>query len=350
MKRWLGVLAMVMIIWPFAFTQEVKTTVKLYDDLFFTEAGLIPLPERAIEITLESVISSDLFTAPLLLDSDREGNIYVLPKGADTVYKFNQAGELLSFLGKKVLKEGSLLKISEDNLIIYDSAQKKLIVTDLNGMSVKSWKLLDVDDAIVLLQKNQLYAAHYIRDKSNKLISFYYDKEGKFEFGSPFLFPHSLDELNSRKIAVDDEGNIFVAFRYLAEVRKYSSSGKLIAAYKIETPVLKVKEEFNLKAVGEGIANPIRRIGWKPLLISMKLFGDRVFLLTHYPRLEILEVNGDGILKADYWKDFEEPFEVNDFAVLENEGRMKFLVSRSKPPVYDILLFSPKDYKANHRP
>lgn len=46
------------------------------------------------------------------------------------------------------------------------------------------------------------------------------------------------------------------------------------------------------------------------------------------------------MLQADYWKDFEEPFEANDFAVIEREGRLKFFVFRSKLPVYDTLVLS----------
>ncbi len=47
------------------------------------------------------------------------------------------------------------------------------------------------------------------------------------------------------------------------------------------------------------------------------------------------------MLQADYWKDFEEPFEANDFAVIEREWRLKFFVFRSKLPVYDTLVLSP---------
>lgn len=342
MKKLLLLLSLILMLSLFSFTQEVKTKIKLYDDLFFTDSGLLPLPDKEKEMILEKVIHSELFVSPIKLDLDSQGNLFVSPQGGNKIYRFSLSGKFESSIGEKYIKQATLIKMSGDYFVIYDSGRQSLVLLDRNGKLVKNWKMLETDDIFFWPKKNNLYVAPSIRDKAIKLISCIGQNGEKYEFGNPIMFPHSLDELNSRSIAVDDEGNIFIAFRYLSLLRKYSLSGKLLADYKIETPVLKVKEEFNLKAIGESIVNTTQRVGWKPILISMKLSGERIFLLTHYPRLEILEIDKEGKLRCDYWKDFEEPFEVNDFTVLESGEEITFLVSRSRPPVYDILLLRAK--------
>lgn len=324
MKKLSGLLSLILILPLCAFTQEVKTKIKLYDDLFFTDSGLLPLPEKEKEMSLVRVISSELFIGPLKIDTDSQGNLFVLPQGDNSIYRFTLSGELESSIGQKYIKQAILMKISDDYFIIYDSGRQSLLIINQRGELVRSWKLPEASDVFFWPKKNNIYVAAPIRDRASKLISCYGQNGEKYEFGSPIMFPHSLDELNARSVAVDDDGNIFVAFRYLSLLRKYSASGKLVADYKIETPVIKVKEEYNLKAIGESIVNTAQRVGWKPILISMKLSGERIFLLTHYPRLEILEIDKEGKLWCDYWKDFEEPFEVNDFSVLESGKKLPF--------------------------
>jgi hypothetical protein len=58
-----------------------------------------------------------------------------------------------------------------------------------------------------------------------------------------------------------------------------------------------------------------QRIGFKALIISIKAFGDKIYLLSHYPRLEITEMDDGGNCTATYWIDFKEVYETNDFAI-----------------------------------
>ncbi len=148
--------------------------------------------------------------------------------------------------------------------------------------------------------------------------------------------------LNSRSLAFNEKGELFVAFMYFPIIRKYSSGGKLLAEYRIESPIMKAKEEYNLKMIGEGIADMTQRAGYKALIVSMKAFGDKLYLLSHYPRLEITEMDDEGNRTATYWMDFKEVYEANDFAVQEIRGEKKFCVSHSYPPRFDIDILKKK--------
>jgi tetratricopeptide (TPR) repeat protein len=158
----------------------------------------------------------------------------------------------------------------------------------------------------------------------------------KAVFGRPLSFLHSLPMLNSRSLAMDDHGNICIAFRYFPIVRKYTTEGALIAEYRVESPIMEAKERYNLKAVGEGITDPSQRVAFKPLIIDIEASGDRLYLLSHIPRLEIFELDGTGNLRATYWMDSRDLYIANDLAMLDATGTKTFYVARSNTPVHMI--------------
>ncbi|MDW7761741.1 MAG: tetratricopeptide repeat protein [Acidobacteriota bacterium] len=131
-------------------------------------------------------------------------------------------------------------------------------------------------------------------------------------------------------MAVDANGDIFVAFAYFPIVRRYSSEGKLLAEFKIESPAMEAKEIYNLKAVGEGIADPSQRAVLKPLILDLQVQDGRIFLLSHIPRLEIVELDGEGNSPATYWMETREIYRANGFAVHNAGGELRFYVSRDE--------------------
>ncbi len=99
---------------------------------------------------------------------------------------------------------------------------------------------------------------------------------------------------------------------------------------------MEAKERYNLKAVGEGITDPTRRVAYKPLIIDIEACGDKIYLLSHIPRLEILELDGAGRLTATFWMDARELYLANDLAVLGTGKDKTFYVARSAPPSYEV--------------
>jgi len=329
--------------------QKVTTKVKVYDAIFLTESGLIPLPENAIELEHEFTIQSKHFQSPIKLTKDPEGNIYASDEGNSAVYKFDAWGEFQLQIGQSGKGRGSLrtpsdLWAASDCLIIHDTERGRLEFMDFQGNSIRSQKIADFTD-MVSDEKGRLYVAHHVQDEYSPLVKVYSPDGRKAAFGKPLCFHHSMQVLNSRSLALSEKGDLYVAFTYFPIVRKYSTEGKLLAEYRIESSVMMAKENYNLKKVGESIVHKVRRVGYRAGVIAMRAFGNKIYLLSHVPRLEITEMDDDGSITATYWIDFQEVYETNDFVIREINGEKKFYVSHSSPPKYGIDVFGEKAIK-----
>lgn len=352
MMKSIHLLFVVLVIFSFGLSplQEVKTKVTVYDDIFLTESGLIPLPENAIELELEFTIRSVRFRSPIKLATDREGNIYASAKSNGAVYKLDSAGELQLQIGKSGKGKGRLqspydLLAAEDYLVIHDAEKRRLEFMDFQGTRRKSRKISDFTD-IVSDPGNRLYVAHHVQDKGSPLVTVYFPEGKRSAFGKPLSFHHSIQALNSRSLALNKKGEVYVAFTYFPVVRKYSSGGILMDEYRIESPAMKVKENYNLKKVGESIAHAARRVGYRAVIIDIEIFDDRIYLLSHVPRLEITEMDDEGNRTATYWMDSQEVYEANDLMICEVDGEKKFYISHSFSPKYEIDVFRKKAKKA----
>jgi tetratricopeptide (TPR) repeat protein len=274
------------------------------------------------------------------LAADRNGNIYASAMNDRFVQKFNAAGELLLLMGKKrngkaLFQAPSGVCAVGDQLVVYDTGRKSLEFMGFQGTYVRSLSMSECDEFAVD-ESGRIYVAHAVQDKSSPLVTIYSPDGKELAFGKPLPFHHSMAILNSRSMAVTQKGELFVAFTYFPIVRKYSSEGELLNEYHIESPLMKAKENYNLKLIGEGIADMTQRVGYKALIYSIKALGDKIYLLSNFPRLEITELNDGGIYTATYWIDFKEVYETADFAVQEVNGEKKFYVSHSYPPHFDI--------------
>lgn len=331
------------------YSQEIKTRISVYEDIFFTESGLLPLPENAVELKLVFSLKSEHFQSPLRLAIDPAGNLYVVNTQHNLIQKFSSSGEFLAELGtqknsKPFLRAPDNIYLSGNVLGIYNTARYTLELMDPRGMLLRSQKFSETEGIsdFAIDNNSRLYVAHYVQDRKSPLITVYEGQEKKFTFGQPIFYLHSPQELNSVSLSLNEKGELYVSFVYFPIVRKYSPRGELLAEYKVETPVLSAKETYNLKLIGEGVKNTTVRAGYKPIIIRNKYLNGRLYLLTDYPRLEILELSQDGQLLSDYWAEFDEVYEVNDMAVAEINGEKIFYVAHSQPPHYDIDVFKKK--------
>ncbi len=328
-------------------SQKVTTRVTVYDDIFLTESGLLPLPENAIELDIEFSIPENHFTAAQKIATDSEGNIYISDKNRGTIFKFNAAGEFLLQIGRKGKRKGSFLYpykilVEKDSLIIQDREKKSLEFMNFRGDHLKSLKISDFTD-IVSDGKGLLFTAPHVMDKKSPLVKVY-SSNGKllYSFGRPLSFHHSIHTLNSRTMALNDKGELFVAFSYFPMVRKYSSKGDLLTEFKIENLIMEAKEKYNLKKIGQGIADMSDRAGYMDVIVDIEVFDNTVYLLSHYPRLEILEMDDEGKVAVTFWKDFQDVYKANDFLVHEIDGKKRFYVLQASPPKYDVDVFRAK--------
>jgi tetratricopeptide (TPR) repeat protein len=332
-----------------SFPQEVTTKVTVYDDIFLTESGLIPLPENAVELEREFTIQSKHFQSPIILGADRNGNIYASDERNGAVYKFDSGGEFQLQIGRSGkgrvrLRAPCDLWAAGDYLIVYDKEKERLEFMDFQGVRIKSQKMADFTD-MTIDEKGSFYVAHQVEDKDSPLVDVYYPDKRRSFFGKPLAFRHSMQVLNSRSLALNEKGDLYVAFTYFPVVRKYSAQGRLLAEYRIENSIMQAKENYNLKKVGEGIAHPTLRAGYRAVIVDMRTFENKIYLLSHVPRLEITEMDDDGNVTATYWMDSQEVYETNNFIIQKIDGEKTFYVSHASPPKYDIDVFGKKEIK-----
>ena len=325
---------------PTVFPQKVTTKVKVYNEIFLTETGYAPLPENAIELEPEFTIRSDLFVSPLKLAVDREGNVFAASLANNALLQFSPSGEFKGQMGLNKNKRSDLkgpagLSIVNEHLIVHEALRKRLDFMDLEGKQLRNRKIPEAE-GFAVDEDGRIYLTPPVVNADSPLICVVSTDGTTAVFGRPLSFLHSLPMLNSRSLALDDHGNIYIAFRYFPIVRKYSTEGALIAEYRIESPIMEAKERYNLKAVGEGITDLSQRVTFKPLIIDIEASGDRLYLLSHIPRLEIVELDGTGNPGATYWMDSRDLYIANDLAMLEAAGTKTFYVARSNTPVPTI--------------
>ena len=332
--------------------QQVTTSVRVYDEIFLTDTGLLALPEKAIELTSETTIKSDNFKAPVFISGGRSSDgaqyLYCSASGSP-VLKFSLDGKLVAELGQKQNKPGGYnlvrkIRVSRNGawLVAYEADKQVFEYLDTNGAIKKKKKAAEVGDFAVDDSGN-LYVAHLVHEKKAPLITIYSQAGQPITFGTALPLPHSLEELNSVSLALDNSGCLLLAFTYFPVVRRYSMSGELRGEYRIETPVLQAKEVYNLKLIGEGVAYSSRRAGYRPLTLSLKTSGDKIYLLGCHPRLEITELDHDGHYTGVYWKEFRDIYQAVDFEVSQAGQEIKFWVSHGQPAHYEVDIFKRKE-------
>jgi len=325
---------------PVVFPQKVTTKVKVYNEIFLTETGYAPLPENAIELEPEFTIQSALFVSPLKLAVDREGNVFAASLANNALIQFSPSGEFKGQLGLNKRRHSDLkgpagLSIVNDHLIVHETLRNRLDFMDLKGGQPRNTKI-PAAEGFAVDENGRIYLTPPIENADSPLVCVVSTDGTTAVFGRPLSFLHSLPVLNSRSLALDDQGNIYIAFRYFPIVRKYTTEGALVAEYRVESPIMEAKERYNLKAVGEGIADPSQRVTFKPLIIDIVASGDRLYLLSHIPRLEIVELDSTGNPGATYWMDSRDLYIADDLAMLEAADAKTFYVARSNAPVHTI--------------
>jgi len=315
--------------------QKVKTDVRLATEILPAN-GEFPLPPNAVELELEASLDILDFKAPQRIAGDVTGRIYISDVLKKKVFVYEPTGKLEYSLGesrkgKSLLEYPWSVSPSADDTWVQDESKKKIIVFDKNGNLIDSFKTDEFED-MARNYHGELFITPLVTDLRQPVVSVYSALGKKIaSFGEPLRFPHSLATLNRSRLALSDSNDVYVAYQYFSKIRRYSRDGQLQAEFAIDSNIMKAKETSNLKQIGEGIADSTRRVGYFKIISAIRFTEDRLYLLSCFPRLEIIELNQDGIISATFWKDFDEIVTVEDFLVNKVNGRLKFHLIISSP-------------------
>jgi len=231
---------------------------------------------------------NDKFKSPSSLAVDSEGNIYIADMENNRIQIFSNKGEYLrSISGKsatkiKLFSPGVLAIDNDDNLYIAErnNRRRRILITSKEGKLLYSFKTPLYPYKIAIHQDNI-----YICEKggSRDYNIFLCSKKGKIiaaleKSTNMKYFDRSVT------FAIDNEGNIYTANRFLPKVRKYIPNGKHPMEFEYE-PSIKNKRDLEEHYVTDVIMDP-----------NVRGKGTVVMEFKEYPICFDVAVDNSGIV------------------------------------------------------
>jgi len=300
-----------------AFNQQEKKDEKYWQNYWQNMLKKYPVPENAIELEKKFSFPSEALekkgnylVKPRYIGHDSSGNIFVTDIGADRILKFDSSGNFLQTFGQRGQGPGDLSRpyeffvTKDDILIVGELGNRRFQFFTTQGKYVKNFKIFKGylswamnDEGLIFtvasltLVKNP-QQAHLIEVLSQ-------EGEVLYSFGKPINFKYRPHIYNRANLAINKKGEVLVAFEYLPIVRKYSQKGKLLAEYRIDHKLMKKFEKNNLQNQSL-LARGKKALNY-PIIFSIKAYEDEFYIFRRYPRVEILEFDNNGKLRAWYW-------------------------------------------------
>lgn len=314
-----------------------------------------PVPSNAIELELkfsfpsEEMVKKEIyFYGADHMANDLNGNIFVSDPKAHRIFRFDFSGNFLSQIGRKGQGPGEFswgpfeIMIAEDSLIVNGFGRVQFL--DLKGNYIKGFKIFKTYKEMILSKEGLIFATPVLTRNQTTLVDVLsQDGELLYSFGEPKKYLSKMAQLNSAKIAFNDEGELFLAFRYFPLVRKYSKKGKLLQEFTIEHSYMKMLGKRNQDRVKKSSKG--EQIGFAAVIAVMKATKDRLYILRTYPRIEILGFDWSGNQVEHYLKVQEiRDYFAWDFLILEEAGEKAFYILQFSPE-NRIDVFVPKNIK-----
>ncbi len=333
---------------PGLFSQKVSVKTTTVSDIFLADSGILPLPKNAVELETALTIRSEHFKSPVKLVLGPNGNIFASSAVGGTIVEFSLAGEIVTSPGRGpagksawrspffILAAGNPLVIHETDFRQALSKRNTVLVFDDRGKLLRSLKIPPSTD-VEYGADGRVYAAARIEDAGSRLVTVWRPDGSIRAFGEPLATERGSTTLNSRSLAVNKQGDVFVAFSYFPIVRRYSKDGTLLKEIRIETPVYAAKDKHNTKILAEAKDAPEAAPGTLLEIIrEISCYDDKVYLLSSNPRLEIAELDENGSLLTTYWHDAQDVYTAFDFVVASGGEGIGFFVSHSFAPKFEI--------------
>ncbi|MEW6456784.1 MAG: 6-bladed beta-propeller [Acidobacteriota bacterium] len=304
-----------------------------------------PVPEGASYLQYEfsfpkkELEKEDIFFHyPFFLSSDNEDNIYVSDWRRNFILKFSYHGEFLKIIGRRGQGPGEFLNPlnicfdTKNNLIVYDSNNGRIQIFSPEGEYINSFKVFKTLSSIAASGQYLIYTSP--KSVQGPLIEIY-NAEGKMVdfFGERINFKYNTVSHNEVHLSINNEEELFVAWKYFPFVRRYAKEGKLLSEYSIKHKLMQERAKHNYKArMIDG------RLELNEIIKAIRAKEDGFYLFSYYPRIEILEYNSKGEIKNIYWTNSPSfDYIGGDFIVMEKAKEKAFYVLQIYPdPKIDV--------------
>jgi sugar lactone lactonase YvrE len=211
-------------------------------------------PKLGIELVrtlgeLEAKDENVAFNLPSDVALDKDGNIYILDSGNHRIQKFGPDGQYLATIGRKGQGPGEFVypeSIDIDGsgfIYVSDPNNQKIQVLTPEGKEFRTIRMIDEQPGIVRLtgsggmvmaagSRVMMFSGGEDEPKELPKLIKILDAQGAVqkEFGEARDYKNMLlnRAANGIQTALDQRGNVYLAFSYQNRVEKYSPDGRLL--------------------------------------------------------------------------------------------------------------------------
>jgi hypothetical protein len=277
------------------------------------------------------------FMAPTRVCLDRVGNTYVLDSPAHCIFKFAAQADSVKQFGRGGQGPGefnfpNLFLVFGNTIIVNDVRNGRLQYLDLDGNYLRSFRAFEGYYSMSISNEGQLYVApRRSLFKDSPLIRVLAENGALVSsFGNRPVPLGDSTAFDSVVIDVNTNGEVFVAFRLLARVQRYSASGHLVREYKFDHDFMAKREKYNLSL--RNSTKAARDKVYYVVIESLKVIeGGFYVLLNNSPCLEILEFDDLGNQKGSFFWDGDNSYYARDFAVRTADPEKLFYIVQISP-------------------
>jgi sugar lactone lactonase YvrE len=198
---------------------------------------------------LEAKDENVAFNLPSDVALDKDGNIYILDSGNHRIQKFGPDGQYLATIGRKGQGPGEFvypesIDIDESGFIyVSDPNNQKIQVLTPEGKESRTIRMIDEQPGVVRLagpdrmvmaagSRVMMFSGGEDEPKELPKLVKILDAQGTVqkEFGEARDYKNMLlnRAANGIQTALDQKGNVYLAFSYQNRVEKYSPDGRLL--------------------------------------------------------------------------------------------------------------------------
>ena len=286
---------------------------------------------------------------------DQANNIYISDMRGNTIFKFDSGGQFLNKFGRAGQGPGDLslphfFHITSNNeIIVGETGNMRFQFLDSNGAYISSFKIFRGYISWITDKKGRIFAVPRLHPELKNIVEVL-SPEGELleSFGEPLKFKYDMPIYNDANICINNRDEIFVGFKHIPLIRKYSLNGVLRNEIKLAGDLFEEKERSNIE--NQSRIERTERSFYKPIVCDLQSSAEGFIFMHNYPRLEFYEHNSAGEILKSYWVELSSDYMADSFSlILDKRGGVKFYVLQLYPES-KVDIFIPKgSFKGGYR-